>query len=973
MRFWISMLRMRSERLRRLAWWMMAALAAPGVRGEDDLALRFKHPPDAARPWVWAHWLHGNVNREGITRDLEAIKRVGLGGVTMFDVAQAAIPPGPHGYLSPSWQALFAHQIAEAKRLGLEVMSHNGPGYSGNGGPWISPGQAAQKLVESATRIEGGRPFSGVLPVPPVNGDFYRDVAVLALQETEAQASYRIEGIELKRVEWINFIQWTGTRSAAWDAQAPATVCIPLQAVVNLSDRMDAAGKLDWDAPPGVWTVLRFGHTWTGQKTLPATPEGLGPECDKLDPRGIRAHFAHVMQRMVSLAGSCVGSTFTSFFVDSWEAGGQNWTERMPIEFQRRRGYDLIPYLPVLTGRVLGDLQRSERFLYDLRQTVSELITENFWAEMQRLCHAHGMKLAVQPYITSGNDLDAANYTDEPMGEFWTAGNTPTDYAITVKSAASAANLNRRTLVGVEAFTANHTERWLSHPATLKGRADRSFALGANRFQIHRFAMQRFAQVAPGMMMGGWGQQYDRTQTWWEWSKPWHDYLARCQFLLRQGPVVTDVLAVVPEEPLYRFEHRPIPGYDYDACGPDAFKRIVVTAGKAGVPGGPRYHLITVDHDGTMTLGRLRQLKQLVEQGANLLGEPPLATPGLAGFPQADAALKQLAEELWGVRPEIMRAVGRGRVFRGLSPAQVLERLGVARDFIGPEGVVWIHRASEEADIYFLASAEGQPREAACSFRVHGRPAERWDPETGKTWQLQTVSDDGVHTTVNVPLEPQGSTFVVFRRRQAARTGVEMDRPSSDAGQIPWISIAGPWNVSFPEGSGAPATVRLGALDSWSRHPDEGIRHFSGTATYQTTFELPRETPAGDVVLDLGRVEVMARVNLNGRDLGVLWKPPFRVEVTTALRPGANTLTVSVVNLWVNRLIGDESLPPDSAREKNGRLKAWPDWLLEGKPSPVGRRTFVTFPLWKKGESLVDSGLLGPVVLRRIPSVQPSL
>jgi hypothetical protein len=941
------------------------------ARGTDDLARQFAAPPDAARPWVWAHWLHGNVNREGITRDLEAIKRVGLGGVTMFDVAQAAIPPGPHAYFSPSWQELFAHQIAEAKRLGLGVMSQNGPGYSGNGGPWITPEFAAQKLVESATRVTGGRRFSGTLPQPPLNGNFYRDVAVLALRETDAQANYRLADLDLKRLVWLNFVKWIGTRSAPLNAVAPSEVCIPRDAVIDLTGRMSAAGALEWDAPPGTWTILRFGHTWTGQKTLPAPPEGQGPECDKLDPRGIRTHFDHVMKRMIALAGPAAGQTFASFFVDSWEAGGQNWTEKMPQEFRRRRGYDLTPFLPVMTGRVLGDLQTSERFLYDLRQTVSELVTENFWAEMQRLCHAHGMKIAVQPYITTGNDLDAANFTDEPMGEFWTAGNTTTDYAITVKAAASAANLNGKVVVGVEAFTANHTERWLSHPATLKAQADRIFALGANRFQIHRFAMQRFAQLTPGMMMGGWGQQYDRTQTWWEWSKPWHNYLARCQFMLRRGPVVTDVLAVVPEEPLYRFEPKTIPGYDYDACGPDTFKRITVTDGLAGLPGGPRYRLITVDHTGTMTLGRLQQLTALVQRGANLLGEPPLATPGLADLPHADEALKKLAAELWGTTGEKERTVGQGRVFRDLSPEAVLQKLAVPRDFTGPATVSWIHRRDDHADIYFLASPSEQSINATCSFRIHGRRAELWDPATGTIRPLATVTSDATHTTAQIPLGPRGSVFVVFRSDAAAEPAREDRVVVDDTHFATFAALAGPWTLSFPPDSGAPASSTLTSLDSWSRHPDDRVKYFSGTADYRTDFSAPPTSPQSRTILDLGRVEVMARVHLNGQDLGILWRPPYRLDVTDALRPGTNSLRISVVNLWVNRLIGDESLPADSEREKNGRLKSWPQWALDGKSSPTGRHTFVTFPLWKKGEPLVDSGLLGPVTLFQSRSSPP--
>ena len=927
----------------------------------DPLARDFANPPDSARPWVWGHWLHGNVDKPSITRQLEAMKRVGLGGLTMFDVAQPGIPAGPQTYMSPGWQEMFAWEIREAKRLGLEVMSQNGPGYSGNGGPWITPEFASQKIVETATRIPGGKRFSGKLPQPKAEGSFYQDVAVLAINETDAQAKCQIEDLDMKRLVWLNYIRWKGTRSAPLDAKVPEAMCIPRENIADLTGKMKTDGSLDWAAPAGTWTLLRFGHTWTGQKTLPATPEGEGPECDKLDKRGIRSHFDHVMKRMVDLAGPEAGKTFHSFFVDSWEAGGQNWTEKMPAEFQRRRGYDIIPFLPVLTGRVVGDLQTSERFLYDLRQTVSELVTENFWAEMQRLCHAQGMRLAVQPYITTGNDFDAANFIDEPMGEFWSHPFQPNDYRTTIKAAVSSANLNGRLIVGAEAFTASETERWLSHPATLKALGDQAFCLGANRFQFHRFAMQRFPQLAPGMMMGKWGQHYDSTQTWWEWSKPWHDYLARCQFLLRQGPVVTDVLALAPEEPLWRFEHKPIPGHDYDVCGPDTFKRIVVRDGKPGIPGGPVYQLITVDHHGTMTLDRLKKLRELVDAGAALLGEPPQATPGLANFPQADDELKSLAMELWGGADESDRRFGRGRVFRGISPEEALRRLGVPADFSGPQELSWIHRRSGDADIYFVASPADAPVTATCTFRVAGKSTELWNPETGARLPLETIASNDGQTTAHVPLGPDGSAFVVFRSGApvAAHNSFE-----SIGGSGAIFPIDSPWNLTFPKDSGVPEPLCLETLTSWSDHPDSGIRHFSGTAIYQTSFRM--DSIPENPVLDLGHVGVMARVKLNGTDLGILWKPPYQVDVAGTLVQGQNELEISVVNLWVNRLIGDAALPDDSPgdRDPSGRLIKWPQWVLDGKESPTGRSSFVTFPLWKADEKLQESGLLGPVVVK---------
>jgi hypothetical protein len=940
--------------------------AAAAGQPADPVENAFANPPHDTRPWVWGHWLHGNVSKECITRELAAMKRAGLCGMTMFDVAQPGIPAGPHAYMGPSWQEHFAFQVAGAERVGLEVMSHLGPGYSGTGGPWIPPQLASQRIYERATRIKGPQRFSGSLPQPETPGGFFRDVAVLAIRESAAQAGPNIADLDMKRVVWLNYIRWKGVRSAPPDAEIPAERRIPPDQVIDLSGRMSADGRLDWQAPPGQWTILRFGHGWTGQKTLPASPEGTGPECDKLDKRGIRAHFDQVMKRMVELAGPRAGKTFHTFFMDSWEAGGQNWTESMPAEFKRRRGYDIIPWLPVLTGRVLGDLNRSERFLYDLRLTVSELSVENFWAELHRLCRANGIRLAAQPYITTGQDLDTANHLDEPMGEFWSHPFQPNNYLATVKLASSAANLNGRLIVGAEAFTAAENERWLAHPATLKELGDKAFCLGANRFQVHRFAMQRFPGPRPGMTMGKWGQHYDSTQTWWDWVNPWHDYLARCQYMLRLGPVVTDVLALADEEPLHRFDFQPVPGHGSDFCGPDAFRRIKTLDGRPGIPGGPAYQLITVAHGGTMSAGRLRQLRDLVSAGANLLGEPPVSTPGLENLPAADAELAALAKELWGETRESERKVGAGRVFRGITAADALRRIGVTPSFSGPAHLSWIHRRAGRAGLFFIASSSNQETTNECALRAPaGSSAELWNPLTGAIRSLAATPAGPGTFRVNLPLEAHGSAFVVFR--PGASGAPPMVTPPPTTARLPLDEI---WQLRFPESSGVGPPLTLAKLASWSAHENPAVRHFSGTAGYRKEFTI--DALPARALLDLGRVEIMARVRLNGRDLGILWRPPYEVDATHALQNGRNNLEIDVVNLWPNRLIGDAALPEDAKRDAQGILLAWPGWLLKGESSPAGRSTFVTYPLWKKDDPLQASGLLGPVSLKFTPNTPPA-
>ena len=985
--------------------------AAAGLRES------FAQPPDSARPWVYWTWIDGNMNREGITADLEAMKRAGLGGALLLDVSQST-PAGSMRFFDAQWQALFKHTIAEAKRLGLEINMNDGAGYYGSGGPWVTPDKAMQTVVQSEVHLKGGARWTGTLARPTEAGE-YRDIAVLAVAET-GKSQYEIPDFMMKALQWKTWIAYKGTQSAPLDATAPAEAIIPLDRVVDLTDRMAADGSLTWDAPAGDWTILRFGHAWNGHIVGPSRPGDAGPETDKLDQAATALHFDAFVRRLNELVGPEGKGALVATHIDSWEGGGQNWTAAMRDEFKRRRGYDPVPYLPVLAGRVLGDLQVSERFLFDLRQTVSELMIENYTAEFQRLARAAGLRGSFEAYTTIGHDLDNAMYTDEPMAEFWTPNGQGADFYPTIKAMSSAAHLNGLAVVGAEAFTSGNREKWLWHPAMLKGIGDDAFCGGINRFVFHRYAAQPFAPgVLPGMQMGPWGLHYERTNTWWEFSGPWHEYLARCQHLLRQGASVTDVLKLESEEPLLRFQQLALNGYSYDACGPATFLRAVVRDGRLVFPSGAGYRLIVLPRTPVMTVGLLTRIRDLVRAGAAVLGDPPQKTPGLTGYPQADTELQQLAAEIWGADASVTaRTLGQGRVFRGLSPEMALAALGVAPDFTNGAGLKYIHRTVNGTEVYFLSHAGADAITVNCTFPVAGKQPELWDPMTGRITPLRSYAATNRETTVSIPFEPNGSAFIVFAHEAAAPadrlvnvvwngvtvmedgvyfpqqpgTAPVIDLVNGDlrergtydlttadgrarrinAGANPDpVAVTGPWQLRFPAGWGAPAEVTLDRLASWSLHPDNGVKFFSGTATYTKNLILPAASlvPGRRHYLDLGRVEVMAKVRLNGQDLGILWKPPYRVDITAAARPGDNALEIEVVNLWVNRLIGDEQLPEDSERNPNGTLKAWPGWLLAGQPSPAGRFTFSSWRLWKAGDLLQDSGLLGPVTLHSVTTV----
>jgi hypothetical protein len=1142
----------------------VAALSLCGTclaQSTAELAHNFQNPPASARPWVYWFWLNGNITREGITADLEAMKRVGIGGVLIMEVDQG-VPLGPVDFAGAQWRELFAFMLSEANRLGIEVNMNNDAGWNGSGGPWITPEKAMQKVVWTETPAQGPVHFEAVLPQPKAVAGYYRDIAVLAFPTA---GDYRISDIEAKAA----YVRRDFPPRAEYGQVAPEQT-VARGEILDLSAKLDADGKLTWDVPPGRWTILRMGHTPTGAQNAPSPASGRGLECDKLSKEGVEAAFEGLMGKLIADSPALVGKTLVATHIDSWENGSQNWTPRFREEFQRRRGYDPLPFLPVMTGRVVDSLEVSERFLWDLRQTVSDLIVENYAGHMHELAHRHGLRLTIEAYgDTVVANLPYAGQCDEPMGEFWWPN---TSMNGSVLEMASAAHVYGKPICGAEAFTADNDERWLATPGMLKPLGDRAFCAGINRFVFHRYALQPWIDRRPGMTMGPWGQHYERTQTWWEQTGPWHQYLARCQYLLQSGQPVVDFLCLAPEG-APRSVNPPAAilraGYKADSCPPEVvLHRLSVKDGQLALPEGMTYRALVLPNAPTMTLPLLRRIGELAAEGATIIGTPPTKAPGLTDYPQCDAQVKQLADEIWGS----------GKIITTKTPQEVLAAAGVGPDFTSDRSLDFTHRRIGDADVYFVANPLSRGVNARCTFRISGRPPELWDPETGKTqpapayvqgqggtqiplrleagqslfvvfgrpaqadpvveitrdgqsvltppsraaqitirraiWapiqagkqsrdvtqQVQRIVDRGVRSfvvadlasegdparnivkTLHVEYEVDGQTRTVeakdperirfdaspdakitirraiwgvagdpvygpkdvteqvrrkvergatsFTVAELAAEGdpapmvlkvlrveyevdgksfitsardpevISFDQPADEVPpvqledapdgslcaavrepgtyRVRWqsgrtfsfdgqatltLAVPGPWEISFAPGWGAPPQLSLPNLISWSEHPEPGVRYFSGTATYRKTLTLPTELVAGGrrLTLDLGTVEVCARVRLNGQDLGILWHAPYCVDITTAARPGDNALEVEVTNLWPNRMIGDEQLPEDSERHANGTLVRWPDWLLEGKPSPTGRYTFTTWRLWSKSSELQPSGLLGPV------------
>ena len=746
--YWVKTAEGLKKRLAsRLLVLVVLLLAAPVLTAQTTTGWEeeFVHPPDAARPWVYWFFMDGNLTREGITADLESMKQAGIGGAIYMEVG-VGIERGPVEFMSEQWQGLVGHAFAEASRLGLQLAMAAGPGWCGTGGPWVKPEYSMQHLVASQTPFTGPGRFDALLPRPqpriPFFGEgtltpklhklwkeFYRDVAVLAFPAPAGNA--QVADVDEKALYYrAPYSSQPGVKpflpAPAAHPALPPESCVSSEAVVDLTDKLDAGGRLVWDAPPGNWIIIRFGRTTTGQTSRPAPEPGLGLESDKFDPAAMDAHFEAFIETLLkkTSAPEGAGRGLTALHFDSWEMSSQNWSEKFRAEFTKRRSYDPARFLPAMLGYVVDSLEISERFLWDLRQTAQDLVVENHVMRLRELGRRHGLELSIEPYdLNPCSDLRLGSIADVPMCEFWSK-----DFGFSTEfsciEASSIAHTMGRPIVGAEAFTAAPGEDWRQHPASMKAQGDWALCAGINRFVFHRYQAQPWLDRFPGMTMGPYGVHWERTQTWWDMAGAYHLYLSRCQHMLRRGLFVADVLYLTPEgapnvfrPPSSAVRGQPPDrrGYNFDGCAPEILiERASVEGGRIVFPDGMSYRLLVLPRFETMTPGLLRKIAGLVEDGATVVGTPPRKSPSLADYPSCDREVQELAEVLWGLNgAERKRVVGRGMVI--LDP-------GTAPDHAD---------ANPLKDARWIWFPEGNPAVAAppgkrffrCDFEIEGARA----------------------------------------------------------------------------------------------------------------------------------------------------------------------------------------------------------------------------------------------------------
>ena len=758
----------------------------------------------------------------------------------------------------------------------------------------------------------------------------------------------------------------------ATPAVAPSAV-VRSSEVLDLSARLRPDGTLDWTAPKGDWIVFRAGWSLTGETNHPATREGTGLEVDKLSAEHVRAHLDAYLGPVLQTLGEYSGRRGLSHLLtDSWEAGQENWTETLPAEFRKRRGYDITPMLPALAGHVVDSSEASDGFLWDFRRTLADLVAENHYGVIQRFAREHGLGYygeavgAAWPTVADG--MLAKSFTDIPMGEFWAIpfGGEPAAYQgvrsdefpADIIETRSTAHVYGKPLVAAEALTSS-LPQWTSTPWKLKWVADKYMAMGVNRVVIHASPHQPDDAHKPGLTLGPFGQVFTRHETWAEMAKPWIDYLSRSSFMLQQGAPVADVLYFygegAPSGVPYDAAGEPadLKSWGFDYVNADALLRLAeVRDGRLAFPGGASYRLLVLPKDSPrMTLPMITRLRDLVAAGAVVMGPKPLGSPSLGSD---DEAVRTIADQLWGQidgRTLWVNTFGKGRVYQRDDVAAVLAAEHVAADLLASPSdpamdLRFAHRRLAGGDLYFITNQSAVAETVPVRFRVTDKAPEAWDPADGSRTPLSYQTRDG-STEVSLALKAYDSLFVVFRTPAEAAS-----RQVSAPVEETLATLADGWTLTLPAAAGAPITMRA-STGSWTRSPQAQVRYFSGVATYARRLQVARSwlAPGRRLYLDLGAVGDVAEVRVNGASVGTAWKPSYWVELTGRLRQGVNRFEIRVANTWQNRLVGDLQPGADKA--------AW--------TSATTGRGFATLSAGITASTqLTPSGLLGPVRIVRV-------
>jgi len=1000
----------------------------------------FKNPPADTKPGIYWYWINEFISRDGITKDLESLYKIGIGEVFIGNIYVRGLPLGNVKTLSPEWLELMQFAVKEGSRIGINVSLFNSPGWSQSGGPWIRPDQSMKYLVSSRIKTQGGKSVKTYISKPT---GFFQDVALLAIPsqpvyeklhpkiisvpdasnksalidadtsstcrfynkksesiqidfkfdedvairsiiiqtsgrtfETNCEV-YSNHGGSLNLIKSLYFDRLDARHSSGPDPFAPLVIAlngetcseyrivmkdvpeqfeikdiilspapklemypekilnkmlstsaqdwdaytwdnqeevdkvgiIPVKKIIDISDYLKD-DTLIWEAPEGLWEIVRIGMTSTGVTNTPTTPSAVGLEIDKMSKKSLRYHYDSYVGRVVGPLSDEERKSFRRVIADSYETGSQNWTDGLRSIFIETYGYDPIPWLSVITGNIIGSVDQSNRFLWDLRRLVADRIASEYVGGLQEVCEKNGIQLWLENYGWNGfpsEFLKYGKYAPEIGGEFWTNLGENTENRL----AASASHIYGKNRVSAESYTTIGAA-FEYHPYALKILGDESYTEGINNHVFHLCIHQPDDNKVPGI--NTWfGIELNRHNTWFDQSKAWIDYQRRCSYMLQQGIPAADVCFFIGEDTpkMSGWADTTLSkGYDYDFINADVIENILsVKEGRLTLPSGTSYALLVLPPSVSMRPAVLKRIKELIEEGANVLGSPVNRSPSLADYPNCDHEVQSLANQMWGTlevgnKQAIIRELGLGRLFCNVPINQVMTEIGCSEavSFSKNVPIKWKQRSLKEGQLFFITNQEYSDIEVDAKFRVGAYVPEIWNAVDGTSGYLPEYNHSNGHAVVPLKLRPAESYFIVFRNKKPQ---VKPNPKNNFPEEKLITTVTGNWNVRFNnKWTGEEFTIEMDTLTDWSQSEDQRIKYFSGTATYQTAFDLQTIPKDNKIYVSIEKLGVIASVNINGHDIEEsVWSFPFRSDITPYIQEGNNTLAIKVSNLWKNKIV----------------------------------------------------------------------
>jgi len=726
-----------------------------------------------------------------------------------------------------------------------------------------------------------------------------------------------------------------------WPASAEidnSALSVNPQKVINISSKLKSDGTLEWDVPSGEWIIQRIGMTPTGQKNAPASVEATGLEVDKMNREWVAAHFDAYIGKIINRLPANDRTALKHIVADSYETGAQNWTDNLANDFQKRYGYDPLPYLPVIFGRLVGNAGLSDRFLWDLRRLIADRISYQYVGGLREKSNEYGLKLWLENYGHwgyPGEFLQYGGQSDEIGGEFWT-GDEPE--GLELRAASSAAHGYGKNVVHAEAFTSGGP-MWNWEPWSLKKRGDWAATKGINHFVMHVYIHQPYEEKVPGI--NAWfGVEFNRHNTWFFQSKEWMDYMRRTHYLLQQGKYVADVAYFTGEDApkMTGIRDPKLPeGYNFDYVNAEVIATMTVKNGRFVLPDGMTYRVLVLPPQTNMRPAVLKKLKELIAAGGIVAGPAPDQSPSLENYPACDAEVSKMAQEIWqNCDGKIVKKVpfGKGTVYNGTDLTIVFNDFQISADLgdMDLSRLAWIHRSAPGAEIYYISNQTDEIVQSSPSFRVSGLQPELWNPVTGSYRDLPDFKSENGKTIVPLEFVPRESYFIVFRKKVAT----PIKNPINFVRKKTIGELDGAWTVYFDKKWGAPDSVIFEKLEDWIKRPEAGIKYYSGTARYRKVFDAPEYAKNAPLFLNLGAFNSLAVVKLNGESLGLVWAEPHQLDISKFIKATGNVLEIELTNTWNNRLVGDAALPAERR-------------LTNATTSPDANAP------------LMPSGLLGPV------------